>query len=532
MSEETTAPSSPETLPQASVCKKKSFSLIWIVPLVALIIGLGLVYTAIMEKGPTVTITFASAEGLEAGKTKVKYKDVEIGKVEAVKLTEDFEHVEVTVSLVKRADDYINDQTRFWVVRPRLSGGTVTGLGTLLSGAYIAVDPGNDGESQSEFIGLEIPPVVTEDTPGKLFTLKARDLGSLDYGSPIYYRGIKIGQVVGYGLQKTGEGVDITVFVDAPYDDYVKDSSRFWLASGMDLEMDADGIRFDTESLVSLLIGGISLTNPEHIKGTPIADAGDMFQLFPTRDAAMKEQFVQKEYYILKFAQSVRGLSIGAPVEFKGFPVGRVADIGIEFDWKSKEVLVPVRIEVEKERLERIASQTGEADTDAMLELLVKQGMRGQVRTGNLLTGKLYVALDFFKAVEPAKVISDGGIIEIPTTPTPIEELTSNMSALLEKLQKIPMEKIGNNAVETLQSIKETSEKLEKLADSNELRLAFQKTRETMEGANNLLSKDSATIVELQRAMREMSEAARAVRSLADQLERHPESLLRGKERK
>jgi len=158
--------------------------------------------------------------------------------------------------------------------------------------------------------------------------------------------------------------------------------------------------------------------------------------------------------------------------------------------------------------------------------------LRGQVRTGNLLTGKLYVALDFFKAVEPAKIVSDGGVLEIPTTPTPIEELTSNMSALLEKLQKIPMEKIGNNAVETLQSIKETSEKLEKLADSNELRLAFQKTRETMEGANNLLSKDSATIVELQRAMRDMSEAARAVRSLADQLERHPESLLRGKERK
>ncbi|WP_430734706.1 intermembrane transport protein PqiB [Halodesulfovibrio aestuarii] len=530
MSEENTAPSS-ETLPQASICKKKSFSLIWIVPLVALIIGVGLIYTTMMKKGPTITITFASADGLEAGKTKVKYKDVEIGKVESVELAEDFKHVEVTVSLVKKADAYLNEQTRFWVVRPRLSGGTVTGLGTLLSGAYIAVDPGKTGESQYEFKGLEIPPVVTEGTPGKLFRLEAGDLGSLDYGSPIYYRGIKIGQVVGYGLRENGEGVIITVFVDAPYDAYVKDSSRFWLASGMDLEMGTDGIRFNTESLVSLLIGGISLTNPDHLKNTPIADAEEVFQLFPTREAAMTEQFLEKEYYVLKFAQSVRGLSIGAPVEFKGFPVGHVVDIGIEFDCKSNKVLVPVRIEVEQKRLQRIASQTGKVDTDAILKLLVKQGLRGQVRTGNLLTGKLYVALDFFKNVEPAKIIAEDGVIQIPTTPTPIEELTSNLSALLEKLQKIPMEKIGNNAIETLQGIKQASNKLESLAESNEIRLAFQKTQKTMEGAHQLLSKDSATVVELQRALREMSEAARAIRSLADQLERHPESLLRGKER-
>lgn len=530
MSEENTAPAISEELPQAAIHKKKSFSLIWIVPLVALLVGIGLVYTAMMEKGPTVVVTFASAEGLEAGKTKVKYKDVEIGKVESVELSEDFEHVEVTVSLVKRADAYLNEQTSFWVVRPRLSGGNVSGLSTLLSGAYIAVDPGKEGDSKYEFVGLEIPPVVTEDTPGKLFTLKAIDLGSLDYGSPVYYRGIKIGKVVGYSLQDKGEGVDITVFIDAPYDDYVKDASRFWLASGVDLEMNADGVRFDTESLVSLLIGGITLSNPDHLKGVPVADSGDIFQLFPTREAAMTEQFVEKEYYLLKFAQSVRGLSIGAPVEFKGFPVGRVVDIGIEFDWKSGEVLVPVRIEVERKRLERIASETGEASTDSMLNLLVQHGLRGQVRTGNILTGKLYVALDFFKPVKPAKVVAHDDVLELPTVPTPIEELTSNFTALLEKLQKIPMKEIGNNAVETLQSIKETSEKLEKLAESEEIRLAFEKTRKTMDNANKLLANDSATMVELQRAMREMSEAARAVRSLADQLERHPESLLRGKE--
>lgn len=530
MTEENTASSPEAKLPQATICKKKNVSLIWVVPFVALIIGIGLVYNTMMEKGPTVTITFASVEGVEAGKTKVKYKDVEIGKVTNVELTENFKRVRVTVSLVKEADAYMTNHTSFWIVRPRLSGGNVTGLGTLLSGAYIAVDPGKGETSQYEFTGLEIPPVVTGGTPGKLFTLKALELGSLDYGSPIYYRGITVGQVVGYNLQKGGKGVDVTIFIKEPYDSYVKNSSRFWLASGVDFKMDANGVSVDTASMVSLMIGGITLNNPDYMQGTPVADAGDIFQLYPTRDAAMTRQFAQKEYFLLKFNQSVRGLSIGAPVEFKGFPVGRVVDVSIEFDKAKKQVLVPVRIEIESERLRKIAAETKIDATEDMLNLLVEQGLRGQLRTGNLLTGKLFVALDFFTKVSPAKIVVENGITEIPTTATPIEELTSNMTALLEKLQKIPMKEIGNNAIETLQGIKNASNKLEKLADSDELRLTFQRARQTMEEANSLLSKDSTTIVELQRALREMSEAARAVRSLADQLERHPESLIRGKE--
>ena len=517
-------------IPQATVSQKKSLSLIWVVPLVALVIATGLIYKAYTEKGSTVTIIFASAEGLEAGKTKVKYKDVEVGKVESVELTEDFDHVKVTVTLVKKADAYLNEETRFWIVRPRLSGGTITGMETLLSGAYIAIDPGHGTQEQSEFIGLEIPPVITDEVPGKLFTLTALDLGSLDYSSPVYYRGIKIGQVVGYTLQEKGAGVDIKIFINAPYDSFVRDSSRFWLASGIDLKMDSDGITVDTESIVSILIGGIALTNPSHMGNTPVADAGDVFTLFKSHEAAMKEQFVEKEYYLLKFEQSVRGLSIGAPVEFKGFPVGRVADIGIEFDWDSGEVLIPVKIEVERERLRRLAAGTKVQDPTAMLELLVQQGLRGQVRTGNLLTGKLYVALDFFKNAKPAKVVTVNGLLQIPTTPTPIEELTSNLSSLLEKLQKIPMEEIGSNAIETLQSIKDTSKKLEQLADSEDVRLVLKNAQKTMKNASDVFAKDSATVVEIQRTLQELSEAARAIRSLADQLERHPESLIRGKE--
>ena len=524
-----------ETLPEAVVSKKKGLSLIWIVPLVAFCIGVGLVYTALTEKGPQVTITFASADGLEAGKTKVKYKDVTIGKVESVELNDDFSEVIATVRLTREADEFLSENTRFWIVRPRMHGATVSGLETLLSGAYVAVDPGVKGEEQYEFIGLESPPLVTGNAKGKLFTLKAKELGSLDYGSPVYYRDISVGQVVGYGLQKGGKGVDIQVFVDAPYDTYVTDTSRFWVASGLDMELDAEGIRVDTESIVSILVGGVAFTNPDYLGTAPVADAGDIFRLYDTRKLAMTEEFIEKEYFVLKFSQAVRGLDVGAPVEFKGFPIGRVVDIGIEFDWKSKEVLVPVRIEVEQERIERIVSgSTAPApeESEKMLDVLVQQGLRGQVLPANLLTGKLYVSLDFFAQAEPALVgVTKDGLQEIPTIPTPIEELTKNLSALLEKLQKLPVEEIGQNTLDAIKSIKATGDKLEKVAGSEDLKIALTATRQAMENANALVQDDSATVVELQRALRDLSDAAKSIRSLADQLERHPESLLQGKRR-
>ncbi|MCG8532092.1 MAG: MlaD family protein, partial [Desulfovibrionales bacterium] len=316
---------------------------------------------------------------------------------------------------------------------------------------------------------------------------------------------------------------------------YVTDTSRFWVASVLDMELDAEGIRVDTESIVSILVGGVAFTNPDYLGTAPVADAGDIFRLYDTRKLAMTEEFIEKEYFVLKFSQAVRGLDVGAPVEFKGFPIGRVVDIGIEFDWKSKEVLVPVRIEVEQERIERIVSgSTAPApeESEKMLDVLVQQGLRGQVLPANLLTGKLYVSLDFFAQAEPALVgVTKDGLQEIPTIPTPIEELTKNLSALLEKLQKLPVEEIGQNTLDAIKSIKATGDKLEKVAGSEDLKIALTATRQAMENANALVQDDSATVVELQRALRDLSDAAKSIRSLADQLERHPESLLQGKRR-
>ena len=521
-----------ETPPRAIVSERRGVSLIWIVPIVALLVGAGLVFTALMKRGPKVTITFKSADGLQAKKTKVKYKDITIGKVKSVKLSQDFSRVRVTVSLAKMAEQFLSDNTRFWIVRPRLRGMTISGLDTLLSGAYIAVDPGERGAEQLEFVGLDAPPSIIGDTRGKLFTLKSEALGSLDYGSPVYYRDISVGEVVGYRLREDGKGVDIEIFVNSPYDTYVKEASRFWSVSGVEVDMDADGVHLYSESLVSILLGGVAFIDPPYMDQTPSAKAGDLFTLYKTRKVALTEHFAKKEYYVLKFAHTVRGLSVGAPVEFKGFVIGEVVDIGIEFHLESQQVLVPVRIEIEAERLARMAPTLKGVDSSKILHQLVEKGLRAEVLTSNLLTGQLYVALDFFDQAKPITLgLTEGGFPQIPTLPTPIEEFTKNIFAILDQVQKIPIEEIGRQTLAAIKSIKASGDQLRRVAGSRDLHAALKKIHEITKNANALVAQDSRAVVEVQRMLRDLRDAAKSIRILADQLERNPESLIRGKRR-
>ncbi len=544
-------------IPVAEVSRKKSISLVWIVPLVAVLVGAGLVYTTLTEKGPTAVISFESAEGLEAGKTMVKYKDVNMGKVQSVRLTPGLERVQVTVDLAKEAKDYLTDQTRFWVVRPRLSGSTVSGLGTLLSGAYIAIEPSKAGEPQSEFKGLEIPPLVTRESQGRLFTLKADRLDSLDYGSPVYFRGMKVGQVTGYSLEESGDKVDIQVFIDAPHDRKVTDTAKFWSASGLDLDLGSEGVKINTQSFLSILLGGIVLYTPTAAKSTKPAKSGRVFTLFDSKEAAMARQYGHKAVFLLKFSQSVRGLDIGAPVEFRGLPVGQVADIGIEFDWKNGQVLVLVRIEIDVNRLQPHISKGNAPDEFQALELLVAQGMRGQLRTGNLLTGKLFVALDFFKNAEPATITHHGKILELPTTPAPLDVLANSLQTVLKKMEQLPVKEISTRMLAAVDSIKEAGNAVSALANSGDVKGAVKafdllmkkmqtltqelnrdlpatvtQVRTTLAGVNEVVSKDAEVVTALYRALDEMSQAAKALRHLAEDIEQHPESLLRGKEKK
>ncbi|MDX1708187.1 MAG: MlaD family protein, partial [Desulfobacterales bacterium] len=300
-----------EDLPQAEVKAKKQISIVWLIPMVAVLIGGWLAYKGLSEKGPMVAITFESAEGLESGKTLVKYKDVKIGQVESIRFSADLSKVIVSAELVKEATPYLTDKARFWVVRPRVTASGVSGLGTLFSGAYIEMDPGKEGNPARQFKGLEVPPIVTTGVPGREFLLQAKSLGSLDNGSPIYYRQIQVGQVIGYDLAEDGRSLKIKIFINAPHDKLVRANTRFWNASGFDLKLDAGGIQLNTQSLVSIMMGGIAFDTPTSLEISGPPDEGQVFKLYDSRESIFERTFTEKRYYILHFEGSIRGLSVG-----------------------------------------------------------------------------------------------------------------------------------------------------------------------------------------------------------------------------
>jgi paraquat-inducible protein B len=550
-------------LPHAIIQKQKGISFVWIIPFVAIIIAAGLVYKAFDEKGPVITITFKSAEGIEAGKTKIKYKDVTIGEIKKIELNADLQGVTVTAELIKEARQYLTEKTHFWVVRTRFSGGVVSGIGTLFSGSYIAIDPGRGGELKKSFKGLEIPPVVMSVEPGRHFQLKAPKLGSLAYGSPIYFKGIKVGQVVGYEFSDLKKELEIKIFIDEPYDRNVVENTRFWFASGLDMAIDAKGVRVDTESFVSMMIGGLAFDTPDQNLKVSFAPKGYTFPLYDSRESAMAKKYILKDYYVLKFDHSVRGLAIGAPVEFRGFPFGEVVDIELEVDGNYSQMKIAVKIKVEPGRLKQFVEN--HENPGKALEIMVSKGLRAQLKIGNLITGSLYVALDFFEALKPASIIVHNDIIEIPTIPTSIDELTNNLTLLLSNLSKIPVEEIGTATLNTMQNLDATSKSFKKAGDSlnkiassdslkqsiNSLSLSMDKIlrltselEQDLPSAINAISKqtiitlgkidkltasDSDIIFELKQTLKEFDKAAQSIRILADYLEQHPESLIQGK---
>ncbi|MGD8873864.1 MAG: MlaD family protein [Gammaproteobacteria bacterium] len=512
-----TAGDLPESnMPEAVVRKRSGLSIVWVIPIVAAIIGAWVAYKSYSEIGPTITITFENAEGLEAGKTKVKFKDVEVGMVQAIDLEKDLQHVVVTVQMNAGAKGYLTEKTRFWVVKARITAGSVTGLGTLLGGAYIAIDPVASGKHVDKFTGLESAPVVTTDQPGRHFLLKAGSRGSLDVGAPIYFRQIKVGEVVSYQLAENNESVDFKIFIDAPHHLKITENTRFWNASGIDVSLSATGVKVDMESAVSLLTGGLAFGLPPNTPPGDVVPENTVFTLHDRRSDAFEQEITLRERYLLYFNGTVRGLAPGAPVEFRGITVGKVVSIDLEFDAEAEAILIPVVVDLEPERFGGGTSGIHAEKRKKILEDFVARGFRAQLKTGNLLTGKLYVDLDFFPNVEKATMSQAKGYRVIPTMPTSIEELTRSVYTVLDKMKEFPYGRIGSDMTKALASLDKTIVQ----ADG------------TLKSIDGMFAKDSAMSQELQATLRELSDAARSLRVLADYLERHPEALLRGKERK
>jgi paraquat-inducible protein B len=512
-------------------------SLIWVIPIVAALIGVALIVRILIDRGPSIVLTFKTAEGLEAGKTAVRYKDVQIGTVQSIRLAPDRSNVRVAVQLRKEAQGFTAEDTRFWVVRPRLDTSGISGLGTLLSGAYIEADAGSSDDTASEFVGLEVPPIVTRDASGRQFLLHARDIGSLDIGSPVYFRRIKVGQLAAYELDPDGHGVTLRVFVNAPYDKFVGVNTRFWHASGFDVELSASGLKVRTQSLVTVLLGGIAFQAPDDELG-PVAQEDAAFALAPDEATAMKEPDGPSQALLMYFNQSLRGLSPGAPVDFRGVVIGEVKSIGVEFDPGEREFRMPVLVQIYPDRLRRkVAGATSDSRYSPLERLgyLVGKGLRAQLRTGSLLTGQVYVAVDFFPNAKPATLDTSRTPLEMPTVPNSLDELQSQVADIARKIDKVPFEELSADLRRTLGTLNKTLGSAEQLATSlhndltPQMTAAMKDVRRTLDSAQKTISDDSPLQQDMRQTLQELTRAATSLRVLTDYLERHPESLIRGK---
>jgi len=547
---------------EALVEKSRGLALVWLIPLVALAIGLWLAYKTLSAQGPTITITFTEASGLEAGKSKIKYKNVDVGTVETVLLNEDLTQVVVKAKMEKHVAEHLGENTAFWVVKPQLGLNGVSGLDTLFAGNYIGVEFGN-GKTRHTFTGLDQPPRVSADTPGRSFLLSADSAGPLGYGTPIYFRDIQVGQAVDVKLAENRQSVQVEIFINAPYDRLIKDGTHFWQINAIDLSMGAQGVNLKVGSLVSLLSGGITFDTPQLDDTNSQPSAADThFRLHKDFAGIAEGSYITRNPYILYFDDSVRGLSTGAPVEIKGIRVGTVTDIRLKVDFATHKIRIPVIVEINPERLIPLGAEDAikkfivahQADIAAghhpAVERLVEHGLRARLKTGSLLTGQLYVDVDFYPDEPPKTIVYGGQYPEIPTLPSVSDELLKNASDIIANLKKLPLDKIGQELLGTVKGSNQLINSADIKNATHSLNLALvdmrhlaQTTDQQIVTLSTHLEKSlgatakvleqiepgAPMAVDISNALEELSASARSIRALTDYLERHPEALLHGK---
>jgi len=512
----TPTPSVPES--RAVPRSRTRLSLVWVIPIVAALAGVWIAVTRILGEGPKITIVFQSAEGLEAGKTKIHYNGVDIGTVTTIRLADDHKTVIINAQMAPKTETFLGEDTQFWVVRPRISGSNVTGLGTLISGAYIGLEIGTSKETRHDFVGLETPPVVTGEVPGRLFKLQTPDLGSLDTGTPIFFRRLQVGQVASYELDPDGKLLTVLVFVRAPYDQYVNPNTRFWHASGVDVSLTASGLKVQTQSVLSILIGGVAFETAASDPVAPPAEANTVFTLFNSRAEAFEAPPREPQTYVLLFKDSVAGLAAGAPVELRGIQIGEVADVRAQFDARTAKFSIPVTIHLDPQRLGvKVVDLKPGTDLGAIrrkfIDTLVSRGVRAQLRTGNLLTGSALVAFDFFPNAPTATVDWSQDPVQLPTIPGQLQTMEASVEHVITKLDKMPINEIAQSLQKTM----------------GDLDLTLLSARGTLDNASTVVGPNSAQTQQLDSTLEEVRRAARSVRVLADYLDRHPEALIRGK---
>ncbi len=491
------------------VQRGKSFSPIWIIPILAALLGGWLAIKYYAARGPEISVRFETAEGIIEGKTPILCRSVNIGTVEKVRLTKDLKGVVVTMQMTSEATDLLKKDTQIWVVRPRYGGAAgISGLSTIVSGSYIALEPGVSLEPRRDFTGVEQPPVTPRGVPGLHVTLFADQAGGIGPGSQILYKGLSAGKIETRLFHSATGKIEFDAFISADFAKLVRKNTKFWNSSGIDVKLGADGLQLNTGTLESLLLGGIAFGEPEGAEaGKPVKD-GTTFRLYGSLSESKAFLMERSEPYLLLFDGSVRGLSEDAPVEFRGVRLGTVEGVSFEYLPNDFSRRVPVLIQIDPSLIASMSAEDTDAAEDFM-DKAVQKGLRATLKTGNLLTGQLYVDLDFIKEAPSGKMVERDGYRILPTVPSGLGELQEKATALLDKLNALPIEETVESATAALDEIKKTAATLKTTAGSYD--------------------QNAPLYQNLSKTLRQLDETLRSVRSLSSTLERKPNSIIFGK---
>jgi paraquat-inducible protein B len=548
-------------VPRASVRRSRRIPLIWLVPIVTALIGGWLAWDTFSKRGPAIVVEFETGNGLVPGQSPLKYKDVPMGTVKSVDISHDLKKVLVTIETTRQATPLLTDKTVFWVVKPQLFAGKVSGLDTLLSGSYVGMMPSTEpGTAARHFVGKEDPPILQTSLPGTTFRLETKRIGSISLGSPIFYRDIEVGAVLGWELSDMARHVTIHAFVRAPFDQYVHNDSLWWDASGVQVKLDGGGVKVQLESIKALLLGGIAFETDPDLKSAP-SQADHAFPLYANSDAAHSAGFGRKLRMVSYFQGSVAGLDVGSDVTLHGLKIGEVTGLGLRFDPKVDGIIVPVHYTIEADRINNVAAAGDQPIGRGAIEM-VRRGFRATLDTSSLLTGTKVVAIKQIPDAPPATIGRDGDEFVIPSSESGgLDSITASAAALLTKINRIDFEAIGAGLAGTAKGLdgivngpqlKHTLESLEatmvdardfarkldsgagpamaKLPDiANQLDSAITQINRLSTSLNTGYGGDSRFNRELDRLMPQLNEAVRSFRALADLLSRHPEALIQGR---
>lgn len=552
----------PAPVPTAPVRRRRRIPLVWIVPLLTGLIGAWLAWDTYSKRGPTITINFETAAGLTAGQSQLKYKNVVMGTVKSIAIAPDQSHVIVTVDTTREAEPLLLDTTIFWVVKPQLFAGNITGLDTLLSGSYIGMrpNPTATGQEKRDFVGEEDPPILQAWAKGTVFKLQTHRLGSISLGSPVFFRDVEVGTVLGWDPITLAENVTIHAFVRAPFDQYVHLDTSFWNASGMSIKFGGEGISIQIESLRAVLLGGIAFDTPSQSQQAA-AKPYQTFHLFSSHEAARTAGFGHQLQLLSYFPGSVAGLSVGAEVTLYGLKVGEVTSVGLVYDPVKDRIVAPVHYRVEADRVTGIATVKG-LEPGKLAEEMIRRGLRATLEAPSLISGSKIVALQVMPDAPAAELKREGDIFIIPAVEAGgFDSITRSAAELLSKINRIDFDGIGksisgaatglDNTINGPQikatlaalekamiDVQDIAKKLDQGATPAMKRLPeiAAQLQESLSAARRLFASlntgygdESRFRRDLDRLLPQLTDTARSFRALADLLSRHPEALIRGR---